>query len=604
MDHEKPPAMIKDRLKDMSPAELTELCGDIRKRLIETVSANGGHLASNLGAVELTVALHRVFDTPKDKIVWDVGHQSYVHKMLTGRWDAMDTLRQHGGLSGFPKRAESEHDMYDSGHSGTSVSAALGYATARDLKGEDYSCIAVIGDGAMTGGVAFEALNSAGSSRTPLIVVLNDNTMSIGRNVGGMSVYLQRLRMSRSYQRFKKGIKGAADPHPGLRSFLSRFRDRIKALFLPEQLFEELGLKYYGPIDGHDISTMCRFFESAREMDRPVLIHVVTKKGRGFEPAERNPEKFHGVSSFDAAAASPDSVRDPRSWSDRFGQALLEEARADERIVAVHAAMAEGTGLCIMKSELPERVFDAGIAEQHAVSFSAGLALNGMKPVAAIYSTFLQRAYDQVITEVCLMDLPVVFGVDRAGVTGRDGETHQGVFDIAYLSSMPNMTLYSPADAKDLKELLHEALSLGSPCALRYPRGKAEDELGEYSSGSEDAFLLLCDGASLKTANEAARLLTESGFPCDARKLTRLKPLDRELLDSLMGRYGRCAVLEDGSCEGGIGMRIASFYGPERVLGLAWPDRFIEHGSPEELRRIYGMDPESIAEKIRDFRGR
>ena len=585
-----------EKLKKMNGAELEELCAEIRGELVASVAKNGGHLASNLGTVELTVALHRVFDTPRDKIVWDVGHQAYVHKMLTGRWDDMDSLRQHGGLSGFPKRAESAHDMYDSGHSGTSVSAALGYAAARDLRGEDYSCVAVIGDGALTGGVAYEALNSAGSMKTPLIVVLNDNTMSIGRNVGGMSRYLQRMRMSRSYQRFKRGIKNAADSNPGLLRKLRGFRDRIKHIMLPGLLFEELGFKYFGPIDGHDIETMCEFFADARDLGRPVIIHVVTQKGRGFAPAEQNPEKYHGVSSFDVEKADASFDRDPRAWSDRFGAALLAEARKDERVVAVHAAMAEGTGVCIMRDELPGRVFDAGIAEQHAVSFAAGLALNGMKPVVAIYSTFLQRAYDQVLTEVCLMDLPVVFAVDRAGITGRDGETHQGLYDISYLSSMPNMTIFSPADAAELEEMLTKALSLGKPCAIRYPRGKAPDRLEPVRMDGAET-VIICDGGSLPYANAAAKLLAARGIPADTFSLGTLKPLDEKGIRELLGRYRYAAVMEDGTSEGGIGGRIAA-RAPSGCLTIAWPDRFIEHGGPDELRKKYALDAEGVAERV------
>ena len=422
------------QLKAMSYDELNQLAAELREDLIESVAQTGGHLASNLGTVELTIALHKVFNSPRDKIVWDVGHQAYVHKMLTGRLTAVSTLRQLDGLSGFPKRRESVHDTFDSGHSGGSVSAAFGYAKARDLEGKDHACIAVIGDGAMTGGVAFEALNAAGSTKTPLIVILNDNAMSISPNVGGLSNHLQKLRTSSRYRRFKAGLKNVFRKRPRALNRMRLFRDAIKYALLPGEFFEELGFKYFGPVDGHNIRELCYFMQAAKELNRPVLIHCITKKGKGFSAAEQNPQKYHGTGSFDPKTATAETVHDPDSWSEIFGKLLTDKASADSRICAVTAAMTEGTGLSVMRDAFPSRVFDAGIAEQHAVSFAAGLALGGYKPVFAVYSTFLQRAYDQVLTEICLQNLPVIFAIDRAGVVGADGETQQGLYDIEYLS--------------------------------------------------------------------------------------------------------------------------------------------------------------------------
>lgn len=595
-----------------TPVDKLQLIADeLRTELLDDVSVSGGHLASNLGVVELTVALHKVFDSPKDKIVWDVGHQCYVHKMITGRRDEMKNIRHLGGISGFPKRAESSHDIYDSGHSSTSISVALGLAKARDLKDEDYSCIAVIGDGALTGGVAFEALNHAGDTKTPLIVILNDNQMSIGDSVGGTQHSLERLRTSKTYLAFKNILKKTQFKAPGLYYFLKRIRDSIKYLFLPNQVFEGFGFKYYGPIDGHDIAELVDALEFAKNAKRSIVLHVLTQKGKGFKPAEDNPTKYHGVSSFDLNTANSESDPKGRSWSEIFGDELLNLALKDDKIVGISAAMVDSTGLSDMAGVYPERVFDVGIAEQHAVSFAEGLALNGMKPVVAIYSTFLQRAYDEILTEVCLQDLPIVFAIDRAGVTGSDGETHQGVFDIAYLSSMPNMMILSPWDENSLRGSLDFALKQNHPVAIRYGKGsvpKSNTIENEYIPSvklQKEGFeaLIISDGAFVSECKEAAEMIkTNSVAVCN---LEVLKPLNKEFITSMLKNYKAVITVEDGALIGGFGEEISSMAAESKeyckVLNLGWPDKFIEHGSVSELRKKYGLDTLSIKEKVEAF---
>ena len=610
MVHEKYEGRLKEAVRIMSDAELSQLASEIRQRIIESVAKNGGHLASNLGAVELTLALHRSFNTPEDKIIWDVGHQTYVHKMITGRWDDFDNLRQHGGISGFPKRGESVHDMYDSGHSGTSVAAALGYAKARDLNGDSYSCVAVIGDGAITGGVAFEALSSAGTSKTPLIVVLNDNTMSIGKNVGGISRYLVNLRTSKKYLSLKENVKKSFENLPGLYNGLEKVRDTVKKTVVPDTIFDDLGFKYYGPIDGHNIQEMCAAFDAAKLQNRPVIVHVMTRKGKGFAPAEQNPTKYHGTGPFDPEKADAEVPRSSDSWSDVFGNILLDLAKKDRRVVAITAAMLSATGLDPMNKVYPNRVFDTAIAEQNAVSFAAGLALGGIKPVVAIYSTFLQRAYDQIVTEVCLQNLPVIFAIDRAGVTGHDGETHQGVFDIAYLRSMPNMTILSPSNSDELRFCMEYAHSLDSPCAVRYPRGKASSGNGcatlepEKLREGKDA-VILTSGSMVPNALEAADLLSGKGKEITVVNLKVLKPLPEEYIRTLISAYTFVFTLEDGCIMGGIGEEIdricAAGERPPRVFNFGWPDRFIEHGSSGELAAEYGLDAAGLSTRMEEF---
>lgn len=609
MENQIPKHLLTDDVKHMSTRSLELLAVQIREKLLDDVSSCGGHLASNLGVVELTLALHRVFDVYKDRIVWDVGHQTYVHKLLTGRWDDMTTLRQLDGLSGFPKRMESRSDAFDSGHSGSSVSAAFGYAKARDLKGEDYACVAVIGDGALNCGVSFEALNSAGAEKTPLIVVLNDNEMSISKNVGGVAKHLQQLRTSAPYLGIKKSIKTATANMPRLQKGLTSARDTLKYAIVPGVIFEQMGFKYYGPVDGHDIDAMTTVLQSAKEQQRPVFIHVITKKGKGFIPAEKNPSKFHGIGPFDPSMAISADSPSTDTYSALFGAALVEEAAEDDRIVAITAAMTDATGLSVMKEKFPNRVFDAGIAEQHAVSFAAGLALGGLKPVVAIYSTFLQRAYDQVITEVCLQNLPVVFALDRSGVTGHDGETHQGSFDIAYLSSMPNMTVLAPKDGPELVAMLQYALNLNGPVAIRYPRGKAAD-LSEYAIAAGVSrpqqmrdgryMCILAAGSSVSDALKTAEILDGKNIHCAVYNLRVLKPLNETFLDGIFEQYRHVITLEDGDVYEGVGMRIAAYAAEKqanvRIKVMGWPDRFIEHGSTEELKERYGLDAVSIAE--------
>lgn len=596
-------------IKESNFKDLDLLAVEIREFLIDKVSKTGGHLASNLGAVELTIALHKVFDSPNDKIIFDVGHQSYVHKILTGRKDEFNSLRQLDGLSGFPKRSESVHDMYDSGHSSTSISAAFGYAKARDLKGEKYSCISVIGDGALTGGVAYEALNAAGDSKTPLIVILNDNEMSINSSKGGMSRYLNKLRTSIGYQKFKSNIKSHVEDKPKLYKGLQQTRDIVKNTIIQTGIFEDLGFKYFGPIDGHDIKTLCETLETVKKLNRPVLVHVVTKKGKGFLPAEKNPAKFHGIGSFNPNEISANNVEEPESYSEIFGRKLADLASKDERICAISAAMLSATGLHFMQSKFPNRVFDAGIAEQHAVSFAAGLALNGMKPVVAIYSTFLQRAYDQILSEVALQNLPVIFAIDRAGVTGRDGETHQGCFDISFLNNIPNMTILAPKDGKELESMMEYALSLNGPVAIRYPRQKNFD-LSSYNCtpcnglaekiGDDGQFAIIAYGAMVKTALDVAEILREKQLNVAVYNLKQLKPLQTEFLNSLINKYNKIITIEDGCLNGGMGQTVSEYLHSQNdvisVKSLAWPDKFIEHGSIDELRSRYGLDTNSVVE--------
>ncbi len=603
-------------IKSSSYAELDLLAVELREFLIDNVSKTGGHLASNLGAVELTIALHKVFDSPKDKIIFDVGHQSYVHKIITGRKDTFNTLRQLDGISGFPKRSESEHDMFDSGHSSTSISVAYGYAKARDIRKEKYNCIAVIGDGALTGGVAYEALNAAGDSKTPLIVILNDNQMSITNSKGGMAHHLHNLRTSIKYQKFKSNIKSHVEDMPKLYKGLQQTRDIIKNALIPTGIFEELGFKYFGPIDGHNIKAMSDTLSIAKDLNRPVLIHVITTKGKGFVPAEKNPTKFHGIGSFNPNEISAQDNSDKNTFSSTFGNKLLDLAKKDEKICAISAAMINATGLLAMQNEFPERVFDAGIAEQHAVSFAAGLALNGMKPVVAIYSTFLQRAYDQIVTEVALQNLPVVFAIDRAGITGRDGETHQGMFDISYLNCIPNMTILAPKDCKELEEMLERAFKIDGPVAIRYPREnnvdlskyevkQTSDYAEQIGDNTNTTNALIAYGSMVKIALEVQQILKNRNISISVFNLKQIKPLQKEFLDSLKYNFTKIVSIEDGCLNGGVGQTITHYLNTSNIKPMikciTWPDKFIEHGSIEELRERYGLDANSIAKICEEY---
>ena len=602
-------------IKMMSTEELVSLAADLKKDMIDTVSRTGGHLASSLGVVELTVALYHVFDSPRDRIFWDVGHQCYASKMITGRWDRMETLRSLGGISGFPKRAESVHDFSDPGHCGTSVSVAYGAAKARDLAGDNYSCVAVIGDGSLTSGVAWEALDAAGEDDTPLIVVLNDNKMSISDSVGGFSRHLQKLRTSSAYKRFKTNLKSHNSPK-GIKR-LSSIRDKLKYSLMPRSIFEELGFKYYGPVDGHDVEGLVNMLRFAKSLEGPVLIHIVTKKGNGFEPAELDPEKFHGIGKYDPVSGETIGPSE-KSWSEVFGEIACGMAEKDERICAVTAAMGSSTGLSEFAGKYPDRYFDVGIAEQHAAAFAEGLALNGLRPIVAIYSTFLQRAYDQLLTEICLQDLPVIFAVDRAGVTGQDGETHQGIYDISYFGSMPGMTVMNPRDRGTMENMFKLAVELGSPVAVRYPKGIPQNWDVPCGTGLPQ---LIREGSDAIIISDANMLAECVGAADDLEKtviggwkplsfavcdIGILKPLDMDFIDKCLRDYKYVITVEDGIVNGGFGSSVsaeAAEKGDIKVLNIGWPDAFIEHGTIAELRSKYHMDGRGIASRIRSFIG-
>lgn len=603
-----------DDLKSMDSERLEELAGEIREFLIDSVSLTGGHLASNLGAVELTIALHKVFDCYKDRIIWDVGHQSYVHKILTGRASEFNTLRQLDGLSGFPKQSESDADVFDTGHASNSISLAAGLAAARDLAGEDYSVISVIGDGALTGGLAFEGLNNLGVMKTKAIVIVNDNGMSISRNTGGIAAHLGNLRMSSRYEHAKDTVRSALNMIPvvgtGIAKGISDIKNSVKyALSSDSAVFESFGFKYIGPIDGHSIDVLVNTLESARQIDGPVLIHAVTTKGKGYSFAEEEPGKFHGIGRFDKHTGK--AVQQEPGYSNAFGRHLTELALKDSRICAVYAAMEEGTGLTLFKETFPERAFDAGIAEEHAVTFAAGLAKGGLRPFVTVYSTFLQRAYDEIIEDVCIQKLPVIFAIDRAGCVGRDGETHHGIFDISYLSHMPGMTVLAPRDFAELYEMMEYALTLDGPAAIRYPRGGQKvlpEEFGVYSieagraqkliSGS-DVEIWAC-GNMVYDAFEVFKILDSRGIRAGVVNARFISPVDSVTLEETDGRVKLIVTMEDNILKGGFGSQISALAKKTQVLSFGWPDRFIEHGSVDELKRKYGLDSESVAERIID----
>jgi 1-deoxy-D-xylulose-5-phosphate synthase len=609
-------------IKKMSIQELKQLAEEIRQFLIETISVTGGHFGPNLGVVELTLALHRVFDSPTDKLIWDVGHQAYVHKILTGRKDLFPTLRKYKGLSGFPKRKESEHDMFDVGHAATSISAAAGYAMARDLKGEHYHVVAIIGDGAMTGGMAFEAMNHIGHAGTDVIVVLNDNEMSIAPNVGAMSNYLTKLRNHSHYKSVKSEVANLLHKVPSIgdrmAKALERVKDSVKYLMVPGMLFEEIGFTYLGPIDGHNIPLLLEMLEQAKQVKGPVLLHVVTKKGKGYAVAEEAPDKFHGVNPFDIETGqAPKVVAKAPQYSQVFGETLRKLAREDERIVAITAAMPSGTGLSKFAEEFPDRFFDVGIAEQHAATFSAGLACAGMRPVFAVYSTFLQRAYDQVIHDVCIQNLPVVFAIDRAGLVGADGETHQGVFDLSFLRAVPNMMIMMPKDENELQHMIYTALKQEGPVAVRYPRGEGrgvpmeetfrEIPVGKAEilrEGSDPVAILALGPGMIELAERACDLLAGEGLRPMLVNMRFVKPLDHELLLELAARGYRLVTVEEAVVAGGMGGAILEFYAQNGIHGIdlspiGLPDQFIEHGSVKQLLDSVGITVERIAEEVK-----
>lgn len=602
-------------IKNSDYGDLEALAREIRDFLVEKVSKTGGHLASNLGIVETTIALHKVYDTAVDRVIFDVGHQSYVHKIITGRAGAFDTLRKYKGLSGFPKSRESIHDAYDTGHSSTSISAAMGYATARDLRNEDYQVVAVIGDGAMTGGLVYEALNNIGASGTNIKIVLNDNGMSIAKNVGAMSRHLNNLRTSKNYTRMKENIRGALDNIPvvGQRvsDTISHTKNKIKYSLLDEQgvLFEDLGIKYIGPVDGYDLPALVEAYTAANQYDGPTLVHVITKKGKGYYWSEKYPRKFHGIAPFDADNGNILSSPSGPSYSKVFGDKLVELARADESIVAISAAMGTATGLGPFYKEFEPRFFDVGIAEAHAVVFAAGMAKAGMTPVVAIYSSFLQRAFDQLIEDICLQNLHVVFAVDRAGLVGADGETHHGMFDLSYLNMIPNMKILCPADGNQLEEMLEYAVhQYDGPIAIRYPRGSSQGNhlrlkpfTGENTvfSGGKDVTILAV-GAMLDTGIEAARLLREHGFDAGVTAINVVKPMDAAAVNS---ETKLVVTLEDNTIIGGFSDEFDRVNREKAfgILNFALPDQFIEQGSIPELREECAMTPEDVVKGVEDY---
>ena len=619
-----PPISSPEELRRMSPAQLAALAGRIRERLIGVVAENGGHLAPNLGVVELTIALHRVFRSPRDKLIWDVGHQAYVHKLLTGRWSEFAALRQRRGLAGFPKRSESAHDVFETGHASTSISAALGLAKARDRRGGKGGVVAVIGDGSLTGGLAFEALNHAGQAKTPLIVVLNDNSMSIARSVGGMAAYLSRVRTHPLYYRTKEDVKALLDQIPGgagLATVLGRVRTSLKYLLIPGVLFEELGLTYLGPVDGHNLQQLESVFHQAKEMEGPVIVHCLTRKGKGYVPAEANPNRFHGIGPFDRASgevAAP-ANNQPPSYSAVFGGALLRLAASDERLCAITAAMPDGTGLRPFMREYPERCFDVGIAEGHAVTLAAGLAGGGQRPVVAVYSTFLQRAYDQVLHDVCLQRLPVTFALDRAGLVGEDGPTHHGAYDLAYLRSMPGMVVAVPRDGPTLESLLELGLGHEGPFALRYPRGRVPAEpLATDAAATElgrgqllrdgDDLAIIAVGPLVYAALAAAATLAREGLAVAVADARFVKPLDEDLITALARRTRRLVVVEEGVVHGGLGAAVLELLADQgdlaaglRLRRLGLPDDPVAHGPAGDLRAELGLDAAGIAQACRDL---
>lgn len=604
-------------IQKLSKAELPILAEEIRNFLIRKISASGGHLASNLGVVELTMALHLAFELPKDKIVWDVGHQSYTHKILTGRQSGFDELRQYGGMSGFPKRKESACDCFDTGHSSTSISAGLGYALARQIKGEDYKVVSVIGDGALTGGMAYEALNNASRIRSNFIIVLNDNNMSISENVGGLSKHLSNLRTAKYYQEIKTGVANSLSRIPiygeGIVERIRRTKSGIKQLVVPGMLFENMGILYLGPVDGHNLSALVKVLKEASRLQGPVLVHVITKKGKGYPPAERHPARFHGTEPFAIETGLPAKKRIKANYTDIFSTVMRKLGDREKEVVAVTAAMADGTGLKRFHNMFPERFFDVGIAEGHAVTFAAGLAAAGLKPIVAVYSSFLQRAYDQILHDVCIQNLPVVFAIDRAGLVGSDGETHQGIFDISYLSSIPNMTIMAPKNKWELSDMIKYAVKFPSPIAIRYPRGEAYDGFREFRAPlvygkseilyEESDIALVALGSMVKTAKAVRERLREMGYACTLVNARFAKPLDRELLRKLAATHKLLVTMEENVLNGGFGERVTEYlyacHTKGTTLNIALPDAYVEHGNVEILRRELGIDEASILEKIR-----
>lgn len=604
-------------LKKLTSEELSQLAEEIRAFLIEKISHTGGHLASNLGVVELTIALFRTFDLPEDKIIWDVGHQSYTHKILSGRRMEFDELRQYGGLSGFPKRKESPYDSFDTGHSSTSISAGLGIAQGRDILGEDYKVVSVIGDGALTGGMAYEALNNAARMKKNFIIILNDNKMSISENVGGMSRYLGGLRTGAGYNDLKKNVADTLERIPvvGGRMIdkIKRTKNSIKQLFIPGMLFENMGITYLGPVDGHNIPALCKVLKEAQKLDHAVLVHVFTKKGKGYEPAEKNPAHFHGVSPFDIKTGKPLAEKKYPTYTDVFSKKLCQLGETHPELVAVTAAMPDGTGVAAFGKKFPDRFFDVGIAEAHAVTSAAGMAAAGLRPVVAVYSSFLQRGYDQILHDVCIQNLPVLFAVDRAGLVGSDGETHQGIFDYSYLTSIPNMSVAAPKNLWELRAMLDFAMDYKAPFAIRYPRGTAYRGLKEfmqpiaYGKGEmiyeEENIALLAVGSMVSTGEHVRAKLKEEGVSCTLANARFVKPFDKELVDRLAKNHRLIVTMEENVLQGGFGLPVTAYihehYPQVKVMNIALPDAYVEHGNVSVLRKGLGIDSDSIIQRLK-----
>ena len=604
-------------IKNIDPKAYEELAQEIRDFLIRKVSVTGGHLGSNLGAVELTMALHLALRLPEDKIIWDVGHQSYTHKILTGRKDGFDGLRQFRGMSGFPKRKESICDAFDTGHSSTSISAGLGLVKARDIQGLDQTIVSVIGDGAMTGGMAYEALNNAGKLETNFIIILNDNNMSISENVGGVSKYLNNIRTADSYLDLKRGIYEALRGTPrgnNMVSGIRRVKSSFKQLVIPGMLFEDMGITYLGPVDGHNIQALVRVIQEARRVNGAVMIHAITQKGKGYAPAERHPARFHGADPFDVETGLPTRPHTTPNYTDVFSTVMCKLGGRDEKVVAITAAMPDGTGLKRFRNMYPERFFDVGIAEEHAVTFAAGLAAGGMKPVVAVYSSFLQRAYDQILHDVCIQNLPVVFALDRAGLVGSDGETHQGIFDLSYLTSIPNMNVCAPKNKWELADMLKYAVVFGGPIAIRYPRGEAYDGLKEYREPivcgraewiyRERDIALFAVGSMVKTAERVREKLKDEGKQVSLVDARYVKPIDEEAVREACREHRLIVTLEENVSAGGYGEKVLRLLSGEQMaadyLQVALPDAYIEHGNVEKLKSEIGLDPDSICQSIRE----
>lgn len=602
-------------IKKLNGEQLKILADEIRQFLIEKISRTGGHLASNLGVVELTMALHLTLDFPEDKLIWDVGHQSYTHKLLTGRRDGFDSLRKYGGMSGFPKRKESDCDAFDTGHSSTSISAGLGYVAARELRGEEHSVVSVIGDGSLTGGMAYEALNNASRLKSNFIIVLNDNNMSISENVGGMSRYLNGIRTAQAYTDIKKGVEDTLKkiPRKGDRiiSQIRRTKSGIKQLLVPGMFFEDMDITYLGPVDGHDIRKLVKVFNEAKRVDHAVLVHVITKKGKGYPPAEENPAKFHGTGPFQIETGEPAEASTTDSYTQVFSKVLTDIAKKDDKVVAITAAMADGTGLSTFAKHFPNRFFDVGIAEEHAMTFAAGLAAGGMKPVFAVYSSFLQRAYDQTLHDVCLQNLPVVIAVDRAGLVGSDGETHQGVFDLSFLSTIPNMTVISPKNRWEMADMIRFAVDFQYPIAVRYPRGGAYEGLREFRAPveygkseilyEEEDIAIIFVGHMSELADRVRRKIKETGYSCSLVNARFVKPFDKEMLEYLSKDHCLFVTIEENVLTGGFGEQVMDYVSSAKldvhVRNIGISDDYVEHGNVEILRKEVGLDCDTIVKQ-------